>query len=440
MASESITLTKKEADRLGILQAVAEGSMSRREAAARLGLGERQVRRLAERLAREGPRGLVSRSRGRRSGNAIPAATREAIMDRVRERYADFPPTLAREKLAERDGLRVSKETLRKWMAEDGLWRAKGRKKPAVHRTRQRRARVGELVQIDGSPHDWFEGRDGKCSLIAFVDDATSLLLAARFRPTETTEAYMRTLRAYIDMWGCPAALYSDRHSIFRINVPGKEGERTQFSRALDELGIEAVHAYSPQAKGRVERVFRTLQERLTRELRLEGVSGIEAANGFLEGYVVGHNARFAQEPREEGNGHREHGFESVELDRILCLRHERKLTRNLTFKFANREYGIQGEGKGYRLQGKEVTLREGWDGELTVLLGERELQARVLGEGRKAVPLEDSKTVNSAADRAAEKQRKGPKYKPAANHPWKVMARQAKELAEARRAAGKER
>ena len=184
-----------------------------------------------------------------------------------------------------------------------------------------------------------------------------------------------------------------------------------------------------------MERVFRTLQERLTRDLRLEGVSGIEAANGFLEGYVVGHNARFAQEPREEGNGHREHGFESVEPDRIPCLRHERKLTRNLTFKFANREYGIQGEGKGYRLQGKEVTLCEGWDGELTVLPGERELQARVLGEGRKAVPLEDSKTVNSAADRAAEKQRKGPKRKPAANptrgRSWRGRRRNWRKLAE---------
>ena len=245
--------------------------MKQREAAERLGLTDRQVRRLAQRYERDGLAGLVSRHRGQRPGNAIPEGTREAILARVRERYPDCPPTLAREKLFERDGFRVSVETQRRWITEAGLWKAQGRRPARVHQTRERPARVGEQAQIDGAPHDWFEGRAPKCSQIAFVDDATSRLMAARFWPVESTEAYMRTLREYLDSHGPPVALYSDRRNVFRVNRPDLEGELTQFTRALKTLESEPIHAHSPQVKGRIERAYCTLQERLTRALRLQG-------------------------------------------------------------------------------------------------------------------------------------------------------------------------
>ena len=174
-------------------------------------------------------------------------------MELVRKRYADFPPTLAHEKLTERHGYRLSVETLRGWLIEAGLWKLR------VHPPRERRSCVGELVQIDGSRHDWFEGRAERCSLLAFVDDATSRLLALRFWEAETTQAYMQTLREYLQQHGRPVALYSDKHSIFRVNRPDQEGEWTQFTRALKTLNIEPIHAHTPQAKGRVERAFQTL-------------------------------------------------------------------------------------------------------------------------------------------------------------------------------------
>ena len=199
----------------------------------------------------------------------------------------------------ERDGYRLSTETLRKWMIEEGLWKAKKvRRRVRVYQTRRRRARVGELAQTDGSQHDRFEGRAPRCSLIAFVDDATSRLMAAQFWPSETTETYMRTLREYLDSHERPVAVYSDRHSIFRVNRPDREGELTQFTRALKTLRIEPIHAHSPQAKGRIERAYGTLQNRLTRELRLQGASSLEAGNAFLLEYAGDYNRRFGKEPR----------------------------------------------------------------------------------------------------------------------------------------------
>ena len=433
MASKDIALSIKEVDRVGIVLAVVERRMKQSEAAERLGLSARQVRRLAARYERDGPGGLASRRPGRSPGNTIAEGTRAVIMARVRARYADFPPTLAREKLVEQDGYRLSKETLRKWMMAEGLWRAKARHEPRVHQTRERRARVGELVPIDGSPHDWFEGRAAKCSLIGFVDDATSRLLAARFWEAETTEAYMRTLREYLDRHGRPVALYSDRHSIFRVNRPDYEGDLTQFSRALETLQIQPIHAHSPQAKGRIERAFSTLQERLTRELRLRGIDGMEAANAWLPEYQADYNQRFGKAPREAGDAHRETGLKASELDWILCPHHVRKLTKNLTFKFRNGEYGIQGEGRGYRLRGAQVTVCESYDGQLRVLREGRELEARLLAAEPPAVPLDDDKSVNRTVEEALRKQRGGRPIKPAQDHPWNAMACAAARMAEVR-------
>ena len=345
---------------------MAEGRLKQVEAAERLGVTSRQVRRLRERYAAAGAAGLASRRKGRTPGKQTPAATKAAVVARLRERYADFPPKLACEKLAEEDGYRLSKETVRQWMVDAGLWQAKRQKKARVHQTRPRRERVGELVQTDGSPHAWLEGRGPTGSLVAFVDDATSLVLAARFWPAETTEAYLRMLAEdYLPRYGRPVALYSDRHSVFRVNLPGREAERTQFTRALENLGIQPIHARSPQAKGRVERAFGTLPQRLPRELRLRGVDTLEAANAYLPEFLADYNRRFGKLPARSEDAHRPVEWEAAELARLLCPHHERTLTKNLTFQYDGREYGLTGYGKGYRLRGAKVTICDRYGGDL---------------------------------------------------------------------------
>lgn len=429
------TLSGAEAERAAVIQAVAERRLKQVEAARQLGLTTRQVRRLSEQYAESGAAGLASRRRGRVPGHVLPAGTKVAVLARLRERYADFPPTLAHEKLVEEDGFRVSRETVRQWMVEDGLWAAKRQKKARVHQTRPRRPCTGELVQIDGSPHAWLEERGPKSSLVAFVDDATSMVLAARFWPGETTEAYMRTLgEDYLPRYGRPVALYSDRYSVFRVNRPGSESQRTQFTRALEDLGIQPIHAHSPQAKGRVERAFGTLQQRLPRELRLRGVDSLEAANAWLGEYLEDYNRRFGKLPRNAEDAHRPTGLKAAELERILCPQYERTLSKNLTFQHGNKEYGLSGYGKGYRLRGAKVTVCECYGGDLVVLRNGQELRYRLLAEGAAPVPVDDEKGVNRTVDLALGKQRGGGARKPAANHPWRQRARAAAELADARR------
>ena len=269
LVSREGMLSMREADRAGVIGQVAEKRPRQSEAAERLGLSVRQVKRLLARYRERGPSGLVSGRRGKPSNNAMAEAARREAMELVRERYPDFGPTFAREKLVEEHGHRLSVETLRQWMIADGLWRAKARRAMRVHQSRLRRECVGDLVQIDGSPHAWFEDRGPECVLIVYVDDATTRLLATGFFAEETTEAYMRTTRAHLAAHGRPVAYYSDRHSVFRVNKKDREDELTQFSRALRTLDIAAIHARSPQAKGRVERANKTLQDRLVKEMRL---------------------------------------------------------------------------------------------------------------------------------------------------------------------------
>ena len=240
----------REVDRVEVIREVLGRRMRQGEASERLGICVRQVKRLVRRYREEGARGLRSRRRGRRASNAIAPELRREIVGVVRERYEDFAPTLAWEKLTEVHGYGVSVETLRKWMVAAGLWRSKKRPGARVHQSRPRRPALGELVQIDGSPHAWFEDRGRRCTLIVFIDDATSRLMALRFAEAETTEAYMRTLRGYLDQHGRPVAIYSDKHSIFRVNQKDREGDLTQFTRMLKTLDIQPIHANTPHAKG----------------------------------------------------------------------------------------------------------------------------------------------------------------------------------------------
>ena len=336
-----------EADRAAVIRDVVEKRLGRREAAERLGIGVRQIKRLARRYRERGAAGLVSGHRGKRPNNAIDAGVRREVVDLVRKRYRDFGPTFAHEKLVEEHGHRLSVETLRQWMIADGLWRARARRAMRVHQSRPRRECVGDLVQIDGSPHAWFEDRGPECALIVYVDDATTRLLATGFFAEETTAAYMETTRAHLAARGRPVAYYSDRHSVFRVNKKDREDELTQFSRALRTLDIAAIHARSPQAKGRVERANKTLQDRLVKEMRLRGISDMAAGNAYLPEFMADFNRRFAVAPRSPEDAHRAVLRDAAELDLIFCEHHRRKLTKNLTIRFECREYQVTGPGQG---------------------------------------------------------------------------------------------
>ncbi len=279
---------------------------------------------------------------------------------------------------------------------------------------------MGDLVQIDGSPHDWFEGRAPSCTLIVYVDDATSRLLATGFFPSETTEAYMRTTRAHLEAHGRPVAYYSDRYGVFRVNRRDREGEPTQFVRALRTLDVESIHAGSPQAKGRVERANLTLQDRLVKEMRLRGIGGIEAGNAYLPAFMADYNRRFGVAPRNPADAHRAVRHDARELDLILCGQHARKVTRNLSISFEGRTYQVTGHGRGYRLRGASVTVCKGFDGAVTVLRDGRELAVRLLAEGEQPLPVEDEKSVRLRVDRAKAEQKSRPTWKPAPDHPWR--------------------
>ena len=360
--------------------------------------------------------------------NAFTSEFRTLVISLVRDKYPDFGPTFACEKLRELHELALSAETLRKWMVEEGLWRERRRKTARIYQRRQRRPCYGELIQIDGSPHDWFEERGPRCTLIVFIDDATSALMAPRFAPSETTRAYMETLRDYLDKYGRPLALYSDRHSIFRVNNPEREGELTQFTRAIKTLGIEPIHANSPQAKGRVERANQTLQDRLVKELRLRNISDIETANLWLSEFVKDYNSRFASIPRENGNAHREILHSPEELNYILSYQSPRVLSKNLTFQYKTSAYQIRSEGQVYRLRHAIVTVCENFNGEITVLHESRSLGYEKYVDGPEPIPLDDEKSVHERVDNARFGLRSKYYVKPAADHPWMTRRTQSKD------------
>lgn len=302
-----VSMSNREFSRLDVLLDLRAGRISADDAGAIMGLRRRQVFRLLAGFRADGAKSLVSKRRGKPSNNRLPAEVRDLVIAIVKERYSDFGPTLAAEKLAEQHGYRVSRETLRKWMIEDGLWVRRKDRRKVVHQPRHRRDCFGELVQIDGSEHWWFEDRGPQCTLLVFVDDATSRLMQLKFVSSESAFAYFQSTREYLERYGKPIAFYSDKHSVFRVSktqAAGGDG-MTQFGRALNELNIDILCANSSQAKGRVERANQTLQDRLVKELRLAGISDIDAANGFLPGFIEDYNARFGKPPRIDKDLHR---------------------------------------------------------------------------------------------------------------------------------------
>jgi Winged helix-turn helix len=330
-----IQMSDRELSRLRVMVDLADGRLTVDAAATLMGLGRRQIHRLRRAFSADGPAGLASRKRGRPSNRRRGEVFRATVLSLVREHYVDFGPTLAAEKLIARHGLRIGVETLRQWMMVEGLWVDRRHKLPSPHQPRRRRECLGELVQIDGSEHRWFEDRGEVCTLLAFVDDATSRLMQLRFVASESAFDYFRATKDYLETHGKPVAFYSDKHGIFRVNAKAASGgdRVTQFGRALAELNIDIICANSPQAKGRVERAFGTLQDRLVKELRLAGISTIEAANAWVPAFMADYNRRFGREPENTNDLHRKL-TEAVDLSEVLAWREERTVTKNLTLHY----------------------------------------------------------------------------------------------------------
>ena len=330
-----IQMSDRELSRLRVMIDLADGRLTVDAAATLMGLGRRQIHRLRRAFLADGPAGLASRKRGRPSNRRRGEVFRATVLSLVREHYVDFGPTLAAEKLIARHGLRIGVETLRQWMMAEGLWVDRRHKLPSPHQPRRRRECLGELVQIDGSEHRWFEDRGEVCTLLAFVDDATSRLMQLRFVASESAFDYFRATKDYLETHGKPVAFYSDKHGIFCVNAKDAVGgdRVTQFGRALAELNIDIICANSPQAKGRVERAFGTLQDRLVKELRLAGISTIEAANAWVPAFMADHNRRFGRDPENANDLHRKL-TEAVDLSEVLAWREERTVTKNLTLHY----------------------------------------------------------------------------------------------------------
>lgn len=363
-----VTMTDRELYRLGIIQRVFDRALLQRDAADILELSVRQVQRLVRLYRTDGATAFASSRRGRPANNRINEEIRCKTLDLIRCHYSDFGPTLATEKLAERHHINLSVETVRNWMTADGLWRPHSRRRPRVYQPRYRRDCLGELVQIDGSHHDWFEGRAPKCCLLVFMDDATGRLMHLRFCDSENAFDYMMATRQYID-----------KHAVFRVN--GQESRRagtTQFGRALRELAIELICANSSQAKGRVERVNKTLQDRLIKEMRLQNICSIAQANQWIENFMSDFNRRFSRPAKYPKDLHRPVIQCSQELDDIFAWQELRTLSKALTFQYDKIMYIVEPTEENTRIAGEKITVFDYPDGSIAFRHLHRSLYCRV--------------------------------------------------------------
>lgn len=410
---ELLSMNKREISRLEVMQRLKDKRLSQKEAAHLLGVSVRQVKRIWRAYRKQGAKGMVSQRRGKPSNHHIDAGVMQQALDLLKEKYTDFGPTLAHEKLSEVHKIEISRESVRQLMIVEKIWKPRRAKQPPTHQMRERRACVGELVQIDGSDHAWFEGRGAKCTLLVFVDDATGQLQELWFVPDETFFAYCEASRHYFERYGKPVAFYSDKHGIFRVNqeqTTGLGSGLTQFGRAMQELDIQIICANSPQAKGRVERANQTLQDRLVKELRLRGISDIESGNAFLPEFREDFNRRFAMQPRSTHDAHRPL-LKTDNLDLILTHQKIGSLTKNLTVQSKGVIYQIQSDRPDYALRHAQVTVCENPRGEVTILYKNKPLSYTLYHKPQRQAEVVDSKTL----DRQVKTHQP-----PAPDHPWR--------------------
>lgn len=369
-----------ELKRYQLISKVFDRQISQQEAAELLGISDRQVRRIVRRVRAEGERGVIHRLRGLEGARRIPENIRSRALELYRERYNGFGPTLASEKLQEVDHLTVSDETLRLWLAKDGLWKIDKRRNRKRRSWRARKDKFGQMIQMDGSHHDWLEGRGPKLVLMGYIDDATNKIYG-RFFDYEGTLPAMGGLKGYIQRNGIPGQIYLDKHSTYRNNRKYKytdwpfrdKEELTQFERACRQLDIEVIHAHSPQAKGRVERLFRTLQDRLVKEMRLIGVKTCEEANAFLDKYIDIFNAKFAVDALKRGNAHRP-ADKRINIDDILSVQTEHVLRNDRTVAHERRLYQVTD-----KTRAQKVTVFEYLNGRMAIKYGQTELNYKAI-------------------------------------------------------------
>jgi transposase len=406
---DMITMSRRESKRLHIVHQALDKKITQVAAAAVLGLSDRQLRRLIKRIRTEGDDGICHRSRGRASNHRIPRKIKDRALRLFREEYADFNLTHATEKLSEIHGIAISDETLRLWLNEAAIPYKKRRIKKHRQR-RERKACFGELVQIDGSHHDWFEGRGPVCVFMGYIDDATGTVFG-RFYDYEGTMPAMDSMKRYIRQYGTPQSVYLDRHTTYKSwakptideQLTGQE-PLSHFEKSLAALEVEVIHANSPQAKGRVERLFKTLQDRLVREMRLQGVKSVEEANAFLENYLPKHNKRFRKEARLTADLHRP-ALHARDLDRILCIKEERTVKNDFTIAYEGKLYQIE-----QMTRAEKVTVEVRLDGSLHITYKGQDLRYRMITE---QPPMKE--TPDPPLLLAAKKP-----WVPPADHPWK--------------------
>jgi transposase len=407
-------MSDQEITRLEVMQRIKAKQLTEKEAGRMLKLSVRQIKRLYRVYKSKGAKGLISARRGKPSNHRLTDQEWQQALDLLKEKYEDFGPTLAHEKLTEVHGIGMCRESVRKLMIEEGIWKPKRAKQPSAHQMRERRACFGELVQIDGSDHDWFEGRGPKCTLLVYIDDATGQLLELRFVPDETFFAYSEASQYYFERYGKPVAFYSDKHGIFRVNqeqTVGLGSGLTQFGRAMQELDIQIICANSPQAKGRVERANQTLQDRLVKELRLRGISDMEAGNAYLPEFREDYNRRFAVQPRSTHDAHRPL-LKTENLDIILTHQKTGTLSKNLTVQSNKIIYQIQSDRPDYTLRNVTVTVCENAKGEVTILYKNKPLPYTIYHKPARQAEVVDTKTLDH--------QVRMPKP-PAPEHPWRT-------------------
>ncbi|MGZ3605795.1 MAG: ISNCY family transposase [Thermodesulfobacteriota bacterium] len=381
MAGKGIIMaTQEELRRLHVIEKVLEGGLKQVEAAEIISLSSRQIRRIVRRVKREGQRGIIHRSRGRPSNRKISDQLKEKVIKLYRRGYKDFGPTLACEKLLERDGVSLSDETLRGWLIGSGDWK-RARKRRKHRQWRERKGHPGEMVQIDGSHHAWFEDRGEPCVLMGYIDDAKGNAFG-RFYDHEGTMPAMDSFRRYIRKYGLPLKVYLDGHSTYKSTAkPTIQDELegveplSEFERALKELEVEVSHAHSPQAKGRIERLFRTFQDRLIKEMRLRGIRTIEEGNRFLAEYLPVYNKRFSVRPRENEDLHRPLP-RGMDLNAILCIKTERTLRNDFTVAHHHKLYQIEEATKA-----SKVIVQDRMDGSMRITYKGQPLRFREITE-----------------------------------------------------------
>ena len=417
----SITMNVKEVNRIAILEKVMKREIKQNRGASLLGISVRQIRRLVKKYRKDGAVGIIHKLRGVPSNHRGDPDILDTALMTIIKKYHDFSVTFAHEKLVELHNFPYSRETLRGAMIVANIWKPTRQSVPIVHTLRDRRPSEGELVQIDGSPHLWFEARGPSCTLLVYIDDATGKLLWLEFVVSETTNAYFLATRHYLEHHGKPLAFYSDKHGVFRVNTT-KAGTAatddsnglTQFGIALKELAIKPIFANSPQAKGRVEKVNQTLQDRLVKELRLLDINTLTECNRFLPAFIEAFNQRFAVIPKSSINLHRPLTPQDS-LGDILVQKHTRRLSKQLTLSYENQIYQIMTDRPTYAMRHATVIVQEDATGVVSIWYHQTNLNYRII-EKNPPSEIVDSKHINIVVNQTKERVW----GKPSPTHPWK--------------------